>query len=329
MKKYISLSLITGVAMILGACKKEGPNIFNMFTDVKVEFHNNDPQDIVDYKVVHVGDDVWIDYTVTSAKQDMYGLSLLEVGTSSPTKYVLDSSQRRSASGIIKLTATARTGQISYRLYATDKIGVYMGDGYKKITMDVVNDFNFTTERFVYLPNSVALVDTPSVTVSYPLVDPKAQSFYSIDEAKAYSYEEGAANSAKIDAGIYYKAVLTKNSNGTLKAKEDHYYMYAPGATPSPLPFNDFNFTGWTAKGTLFSTTVVSSSTFTKFQTGQQIADAAKKVAVNQTNIEIKSGNAYYFLTKDGKYGAIYISNLGSDRKHTTPYMDFLVKVQI
>lgn len=326
MKKYISLALIIFLGTLLGSCKKEGDNIFNMFTDIKVEFNNTDPRNIVDTKTVKVGDEVWIDYTVTSPNADMYTMNLLEVGTSTPTKYSLDATQRREAKGVIKLKATARTGPISYRLYPTDKTGIYMGDGYKVLTVNVENDYNFTTERYVDIPNSVYTINTTTVTPEFPTVEAQAESFYSVTEAKAYSYTNGAANSAKIDCGVYYKPVLTKVSDNTYSVVPK-YYMYAPGAAgASPLPFNQFDFTGWTAKGTLFSA-VQTKAVFDGFKTGLALSDAAKKVTINLTNVEIASGSAYYFLTKDGKYGMILIANNGSDRKRKN-YMNFWVKMQ-
>ena len=63
-------------AMCLSSCKKEGENIFNRFTDVEVTLHDTGPNSITGYKLVNDGDDITIDYTVTS-KEDMYAMCLL------------------------------------------------------------------------------------------------------------------------------------------------------------------------------------------------------------------------------------------------------------
>lgn len=316
--------------MIFSSCKKEGPSIFNMFTDVTVEFHSNDPQDIVDYKVVNVGDDVWIDYTVTSAKEDMYTMNLLEVGTSSPTKYALDASQRHVASGVIKLKATARTGPISYRLYPTGKTGIYLGDGYKSITIDVANDYTFTTERYVYIPD-FPVGDPVTGVVTYPVVNADAESYFSVTTSETFSYANGPANSAKIDLGIYRNYTSTKISPVPAAAPYYNFtvvdYLYSPSTSPSPVPFNNFDTSSWPIKrGTLFSAGVTTgAATFATFKTGLLLVTAAKKVNINLKTVPAVGGYMYYFLTPEGKYGALLINNNGSDRKHGS-YMNMYVK---
>jgi hypothetical protein len=135
-------------ALFLTACKKEGENIFNMFNDVEVTFHDTHPFSITGYKQVNDGDSVYIDYTITSKDKDMYAACLLEVGTSSPIKTVLNDSQRKSYSGVIKMKAT-KAGKTSYRIYPLDKVGVYMGDGGKTITIDVLPNISYFNQRIV------------------------------------------------------------------------------------------------------------------------------------------------------------------------------------
>lgn len=326
MKKYISLSLILCSMLLLNSCKKEGDNIFNMFTDVTVEFHNNNPQNIVDHKVVNVGDEIWIDYTVTSNKEDMYTMNLLEVGTSSPTKYPLNESQRRSASGLIKLKATNRTGRISYRLYPTDKTGIYLGDGYKTLTIDVNNDFTFTTERFLFPPNTI-LANPNTGEVTHPIFDPAAESFLSLTTGETFSYSKGSANSSKIDLGLYRTLTARLNSTTKLYDFTSTDMIYSVGATPSPVPGNNFDVATWpTKRRTLFSALVSGgSTTFNNHKTGLSITDAAKKLGVNSTVAVASGGSMYYFLTPEGKYGAILINNNGFDRVRGN-YLNVFIK---
>jgi len=352
MKKYIALSLIAGLAMTFGSCKKEGPNIFNQFTGVQIEFHTTDPNDVKEgEQTINVTDQPQIDYTITS-DQDMYGLVLIETGTTTGIKIPVSPTERRKKSGIQVLPVISRTGPISYRLYATDKTGFYLGDGYKQITLNVVNDYTFLTERYAELPNPTIRIDSAkgvSTTDNYKFIYPASianytttsQSFFSLSEAKAYTYTDAAANSAKIDFGMYSKPVVTITKNATTGALTyavtSHLYFYTPGMSPSPLPvagtegptgFEGFSFTGWTPKGTLFSA-AQANTVFSAIKTGQQIAAGAAKVAVNLTNPEFVAGSANYFKTADGKYGMIWAHDVGSDRTHPRPYINFWVKMQL
>ncbi|MEN0052848.1 MAG: hypothetical protein AAGC65_04230 [Mucilaginibacter sp.] len=266
---------------------------------------------------------MWIDYTVTS-DQNMYGISLLEVGTNtSVRKIVLDESRRRSFSEIIKLKATNRVGKTSYRLYPTDKLGVYMGDGYKVLTIEVKNNFDLTTERPVQFADSAA-VDAVTGSLTYT-VRPQAKSFFSFDESKAYSYEEAGSNSGKIDVGIYMKRTAVKNSGGVITVT-DNYFAYTPTSIKlSTLPFTGFDISTWEKRNTLLGVTTQNLTNFIALKTGTQIITAATAAKTTQTSVEIKSGIIFYFLSQEGRYGAVYVDKIGYD-KINGYYANFLIK---
>ena len=316
-------------ALFLSACKKEGENIFNMFTDVEVTFHDTHPFSITGYKQVNDGDSVIIDYTITSKDKDMYAACFLEVGTSSPIKTVLNDSQRKSYSGVIKMKAT-KAGKTSYRIYPLDKVGVYLGDGGKMITIDVLPNVSYFNQRFVRVPDSLTK---------------EGECYVSLSTGELFTYNQVMANpqlSAKIDFGIYraYNPVV-RNAQGNITTNANYkYYLYS--LSKSPLPFNHFDISSWTKRGTLFSSRLSTGSTlFPKFVSGSTIQDAASAATINQLGpVEIAvqvinatsnpspvSNSMLYFKTPEGKYGVLYLSSVGANYK-TGTYLVFQIKMQ-
>lgn len=330
MKKIRSIINVAATAVfLLSACKKEGESIFNMFTDVEVTLHDTGPTSITGYKLVNDGDEVTIEYTLTSKTADMYAACLLEVGTSSPLRTNLNDSQRRSYTGVIKMKAT-KIGKTSYRIYPMDKQGVYMGDGGKVITIDVAPNMSYFNERFLRLPDSLTR---------------EGNCYLSLSTGEMFSYNQVAADpglSSKIDFGIYrvYNPDV-KNAQGAVTSYA-HYRYYLYSLSKSPLPFNHFDISSWTKRGTLFSNRLATGSTeFPKFTSGSTIANAASKATINQLGpVEIalqlvNGGNApapiansmVYFKTPEGKYGVVYLSSIGANYK-TGQYLVFQMKSQ-
>jgi len=316
-------------ALFFSACKKEGENIFNMFTDVEVTLHDTNPLSITGYKQVNDGDSVYIDYTITSKSQDMYAACLLEVGTSSPTKTILNDSQRRSYSGVIKMKAT-KAGKTSYRIYPLDKVGVYLGDGGKTVTIDVLPNISYYNERFVRLPDSVTK---------------EGQCYVSLSTGELFSYNQVMANpqlSGKIDFGIYRKFTPeVKNAQGQITSAANYrFYLYS--LSQNPLPFTHFDISTWTKRATVFGARLTTGSTeFPKYTSGSTIEAVASKATINQLGpIEIAlilpnggttpapaSNSMVYFKTPEGKYGVLYLSSIGSNYK-TGQYLVFQMKSQ-
>lgn len=330
MKKYkFILPVLAGVTLLLSACKKEGSSIFNMFEGVTIDVHNTNPEDVVGTKVVNDGDNISFNYTITS-DQDMYGVSILEVGTNTPVrKVVLDASQRRSFSEVYKFVANNRCGLTSYRIYPTDKIGVYMGDGHKVFGIDMRNNFDLNGEQHVDLADS-AVVD-PGTTLTAPPVitytaKPAAKSFYSLNDVKAYSYTDGKANSANIDFGIYSKTTAVKNTTTGIVTVTYNFYAYSPtGVASNFLPFTGFDFSSWTKRDTRLVVTTQNLTNFVALKTGTQIITAAKAAKPTLTSVEIKAGGIFYLLTPDGRYAAIYVDKVGYDHIYGY-YANFLVR---
>jgi hypothetical protein len=317
--------------LLLSACKKEGDNIFNMFEGVTINVYTTNPEDVsdTDTKTVNDGDNVSFNYSVTS-DQDMYGISILEVGTSSPIrKIVLNDSQRRSFSEVYKFVANNRTGVTSYRIYPTDKIGVYMGDGHKVFTINIINNFDLNAEQHVDLADSAVsdggpLLTSP-VTVTHT-ARPNAKCFYSLGDIKSYTYADAKANSTKIDFGIWSKLTASKNATTGIITNTFQFFAYVPTSVATTyLPFTGFDFTTWTPRATKLATTTQNLAAFTALKTGTQIITAGKAANIIQTSIEIKAATTFYVLTPDGRYAAIYVDKIGFDRIYGY-YANFFVR---
>jgi hypothetical protein len=332
MKKYkFILSVFAGATLLLTACKKEGTSIFNMFEGVTIDVKTTNPTDIsaTDTKVVNDGDNVSFNYTINS-DQDMYGISLLEVGTNTPIrKVVLDDAHRRSFSEIYTMVANNRTGVTSYRIYPTDKIGVYMGDGHKVFTININNNFDLNAEQHVDLADTAIsdpgpLLASP-VTVTYT-VRPNAQSFYSLTDIKAYNYADAKTNAANIDFGIWAKLTAVKNATSGVVTNTFNFFAYVPTSVATNyLPFTAFDFSTWTKRTTKLATTTQNLAAFTALKTGTQIITAGKAANIIQTSVEIKPATIFYVLTPDGRYAAIYVDKIGFDRIYGY-YANFFVR---
>lgn len=302
-------------AVLLSACAKESENIFTMFKDVNITFNNSDPRCVTDYKLVNDKDEVWIDFTLTSDKEDMYSYVVeTSAGTQQPSRItyaISDETQRRKFSTVLKMTMN-RDGKSTYRIYALNAKGIYMGDGYKKVTVDVNPSYTVFVNRDIYLPDSVGKV---------------LPSFMSFVDGSTYSYNTGLANSAKIDFGIY--RTMYKDAQGnTLYAVN----LYNTSTTVFPI----HDFSNWQKRATKFSAPVTSQGTvFTNNAiSGSTIETLAKArtITLNNTTATtaaagLAPGSAVFFQTPEGKYGMMLINNVTSDLDRK-PYINVSVKLQ-
>lgn len=315
---YRIFSLFAIGLFTLASCKKESQNIFNMFTDVSVEFHGGNPLSVVDYKQVNDGDSVYVDYTVTSAKEDMSAIGIEKLAGASNSQpersvvTILDDSKRRSYSGVIKLKM-ARDGKTTYRIYAFNKKNVYIGDGYKKVTIEVNTSYIFKNNRRIYWPDA----------------EKTRASFYSILRDETFSYSNGKANSADIDFGIW--VVPDQNAS---RLNQPIYNLYSLSHNPNPFPAYDIS--DWQKRGTKFSTIRFNQATIFNYTLVSSSAIASNAIAAtpNQTSLVgtqstngLVAGSLVYFLTPEGKYGCIYV-NASSTDYDGKPFLSISVKMQ-
>ncbi len=307
--KYAAFAIV--MTVIFGSCKKETSNIFNMFDDVKVTYHANSPYAVTDYKEVNPGDSVYLEYTIESANKDMYAVAIFETSAAIPTKIFLDDSQRRSYSGVVKLKMDTRVGKVSYRIWALDKGGVYLGDGYKTITLDVKSDYNYWAGRELKMPDTLEKVN---------------DCYFALSTGELFNYGNGAANSAKIDMGLFRVPAFDAKTGDLIGYKYDVYSLAS-----NPLPFTAYDISSWTKRGTKFSAPKTGqSSAFLNLRTGDKIMSAAKsaKPTATRTSTGLTGGSLFYFLTPEGKYGAIYVNSIEPTNVKNTVFMNIDVKMQ-
>lgn len=316
-KNISKFFLLASSVFILASCKKEADSIFDMFEDVTVTFNNSDPKAVVDYKEVDDNTEVWVDFTINSAKEDMYTVTVERTtgtGFDRSTVYTLTNDQRRSFSTIFKYKLQ-RDGQTSFRVFARNQKGVYIGDGYKKVVVDGKTSYKVFANRIIYLPDTVAKV---------------LPSFFSLNEGTSFNYNDGSANSAKIDFGIYRKPYV--NSSGGIEYAINLYSISTP---TSPLTVYDVST--WNPKRTTkFSAPVTAQATpfVNTAVSGSAIETLAKARTINlnatvgTTSANgLAAGSAIFFLTAEGKYGMMLINSVTSDYEKK-PLLNVSVKIQ-
>lgn len=291
------LGIVSMTSLLLFSCKKEGENIFNMFDDVKVNYHSNSPYAVTDYKEVNPQDSVYLEYTITSANKDMAVVCVFENGSGTPfVKTMLKPSEKRDYTGVVKLKMSNKVGKTTYRVWALDSRGVYMGDGYKSVTVEVKSDFKYWSGRKLYVSGFVDKNGS---------FDPfkNEKSYYSLTTGETFSYIEGNTNSDKIDFGAAH--VFDESKTG-----DDRFAVSLYSINANPIKVPHYDVSQWIDKGTLFSTPKSGGTTFTNsLRTGAQIIDAAKKAKPTlKLATGLKTGYLFYFLTKKGEYGAVYVN---------------------
>lgn len=308
---------ILAISMLF-SCKKEADSIFTMFEGVTVTFKNSDPRTVVDYKEVNDNSEVWVDFTINSANEDMYTVTVertTATGFDRSTVFTLTDGQRRSFSNVYKYLLQ-RDGKTSFRVYARNQKGVYIGDGYTKVTVEGKASHTLYANRVIYLPDTTAKV---------------LPSFISLAKGQTFSYSNGKANSADIDFGVW-RRYEPSTSNPTLAGWV--YNMYAIGSQPAA--FNIYDVTTWDKRTTKFSAQVTGGSAIflNTLVSGSTIETAAKARTINLTAITgttvangLTAGNIIYFQTPDLKYGAMLINSITTDLERK-PLINVSIKLQ-
>ena len=317
MKNYysgISMALLIIAIAGLTSCKKEVPNIFNMF-DVTLQLNSNSPYSLKETQTLNEGDSIYFDFTINSPTKDMYQVALFQVGAALPNlRITLDEANKHTYTGIIKGIVGSngfgnlKDGANTFRIWAYDKQGIYLGDGYKTITINVNNQINHIVNRKIYFP------DVDSTTGS-------AYSYLSLATGETFNYQTGAANSAKIDLGIY-RVGGTNNSNTALR-------FYSLSA--SPLPFTAFDISSWTKRETKFANPQngQNSNFLRSYYTAAALASYVKgrKPNLTATTSNIGVNTVVPFVTPEGKYGLILINQISPSGPN--PFVDVSIKYEL
>lgn len=319
--KYLFFLL---VMLAFNSCKKEAESIFTTFKDIEVTFHNKSEYSITEDAVLNDGDSVHIHYTITSANEDMYRVVVdTTIGTGNYGERIINlkENERRSYSGVIK-HKMMRDGKVTFRVYAMNIFNEYMGDGYTNITVDGRPSYTHLPNRKVYasrvnFAGGVAMDDN---------ID--RRSFFSLRRAEAFDYQNGKTNSKDIDFGIH---LLRDTRPAHLNRAS--FNLYSINTPTNPLPVYDIS--DWEKRNTMFSAPIKSAGTIFSQQLVSSSAIEARAKAVNinllQTNITewdaaLGPGNLVYFLTPEGKYGAMLVNQTTSDNEG--PYISVSVKYQ-
>lgn len=318
MKKYIFLFFGALILLVFQGCKVESENIFNMFDDVEVTFHGDHPFSVSDYKLVEDGDSVYIDYTITSKAGEIFSVVQERVGVgngNAPERFetFVDEEYRSSYSSTIKYKMQ-RDGKTSYRIYARNRLGHYIGDGYKKVTVEVAPSFMVFGTRRVFSPDSV--------TREQP-------SFFSLTTGEAFNFNDGQVNAGKIDFGIWRK--VTTSTQGV---EQVAYNYYSTAVEPNPFPIYDIS--SWEKRSTKFSAPVKSGTNIflndiTSASVIEQFA-ISRALDVEATDYTVPAdglapGNIVYFLTPEGRYGVFHVNQVTQDLD-MNPFISITVKVQ-
>lgn len=302
----------------LTGCKVESENVFTMFDGVKVAFHGDHPFSVTDYKLVNDGDSIYIDYTISSADEDMY--SVVEEradgrnsNTPERTETFLSDEHRRSYSNTLKYKVQ-RDGKTSYRIFAKNRVGHYIGDGYTKVTVEVPASYMVYGNRRIYAPDSTVMI---------------MPSFFSLTTGEAYSYSSGRENAGNIDFGIWRKVVTDNQGREFIT-----YNYYALDASPNPFPIYDVS--DWNKRETRFSTPIRNGTNEFLFNltSASTIEERATSRNLNVTSTDYSTpadglapGNLIYFVTPDGKYGAFLVNQVTQDLERK-PFISVSVKIQ-
>ncbi|GAB3018209.1 hypothetical protein GCM10027051_24110 [Niabella terrae] len=328
---YILLFSLSALLFLGNSCKKgdlgapkrlpanvpDVPNIFNMF-NVKLDLHGTQPYSVGEDGLITIGtnDSALVEYTIESPDQDMYQVALYKTGGGLPQVRIpiTEGMDRRSYTGSFvfygqDLGAGSTT---SYRIWAYDVNGVYLGDGYKRITINVLSDIKYFTNRKVFSPDSA--------TGELPC-------YVSLSDGALYSYKTGSANAKDIDFGIFQRWDTTwSDDNYSVKR---NYYLYSLSA--DPLPFTHYDIGSWTRRGTLFSDANKGNANDfkKKFTTSAKIEKEATKKPIELTMVPtpLASNQFIYFKTPEGKYGVLFIQAQNSDYKLDT-YFQMVWRIQ-
>jgi hypothetical protein len=189
-----------------------------------------------------------------------------------------------------------------------------MGDGYKKVTIEVNPSYTIYANRDIFLPDTVAKVEP---------------SFFSLTEGRTFSFTDGSANASKIDFGIF-RTMYRDAQNNTLFAIN----LYNTNKPVTTFPIYDV--TSWQKRLTIFSAPVTNQGTvfLTGAISGSRIETLARARTINlnatvatTAAAGLAPNNAVFFLTPEGKYGMLLVNRVTADAKGK-PYINVSVKMQ-
>jgi hypothetical protein len=316
--KLIAVGLFFIMVLAFTSCHKEIdiPNSNN----VTVTLAGSGDKFITVDKTVNPKDSISFDFTITS-DQDMKYVGIQKNPTNNSTfvvKDTLNDANKHSYAAVKKLAADSIAGVYKYRIVALDALGVYLGS--KDVVITVTSDFDYFSFRELQMPDTVAK---------------KNKCYFSAATGKAFSYSEGAANSALIDFGYFFDTTKVMVGSPAVATPKGHT-IYALNAN---VPFTPYDISTWTKNATLFklSTTVTFASITSRgaLRTAAIAALSSSPVSrVSTTDRATASqsshltGAVILFKTVAGKYGVLTVNYTNSNGPSPDSFINIDVKIE-
>ncbi len=293
------LSALAATAVIVIGCEKTVAPIDSY--GVTVDFKGGNSKNLVGDVALKPKDSIILDFSVASSSEDMAVIEIQKNGAKIDT-FKVSGADKRNFSGVKRYQSDSIAGDYTYRVFARNKKGVFIGDGGKSIKVTINPDFIYWSYKTLAVPDSVAKSN---------------KSFFASASGDVLSYVQGAANSAQIDFGYFYDTTTVGAPKHTI---------YALGANKFAL----HDLSTWTKNATVFKK--VNTPAFSTLTSGSAILAAGLlnlKTGATTTANALASGNLVYFRTAAGKYGCIqinFINDFGAQQGKT--YINIDVKVQ-
>jgi hypothetical protein len=309
MKKYI-IGII-GAGLFLTSCEKKVDPVDTF--SIALDYRSTGTYALVSDVELNPKDSITLDFTVTSATNMSY-VEIQRNGIKVDTFQLAGQADKKSFTKIKGYRVDSSAGPYTYRVLGRDARAIFMGDGGKEFTVTVKPDFDFFSYRILKVPDTTDRVN---------------KCYYASKTGTAYSYTEGAANSAAIDFGYYWDTT----GRGTTSTSDDlKHCIYALNAAQPQLAYYDIST--WTQNATLlkkmpssvnFVTNLRSSGAINTLIKGNMTSGTSSKV----TTISTTAGsNVIGFRTAAGKYGAILIRYVNGDSPVKETAIEIDVKVQ-
>lgn len=309
MKIYIAG--LVALSIVFAACQKKADPIDDF--QVTVEYRSTNAKTITSDVTLNPKDSIYFDFTITSP-DDMSYIEIQRNQVRIDTFRLTNFANKKSFSLVKGYRADSVPGDYSYRVLARNDRAIFMGDGGKQIKVTVRPDFDFWSYRILQVP------DTTNKT---------NKAYYSSTEGKVYSYNEGGANSAKIDFGFYWDTT----GRGTAVTTDDiKHSFYALNSAQPQLGFYDI--TSWTKNATLlkkmptavnFVSGLTSGGAIQTLIGGNMTSGTSSKVTLVSTTA---GSNVIGFRTAAGKFGAILVRYVNGDSPNKETQIEVDVKVQ-
>lgn len=296
--KHIIFTLAAAALFTLGCEKKVAP--IDSF-GVTVNFNSGNPKNLTGNIAINPKDSIILDFTIASSTEEMAVIEIQKNGARIDT-FKVSGANKMTFSGVKRYMSDSIAGDYTYRVFARNNKGVFIGDGNKSIKVTINPDYLFWSFKTLAVPDSVVKSN---------------KSFFASSTGEELSFLQGAAKSAQIDFGYFFDTTTVGAPKHTI---------YALGANK----FAPHNLTTWTRNATVFKK--VSSPAFSTLTSGGSLRSAGILNLTSGTTTSataLAPGNLVYFRTAAGKFGCIqinFINDFGAIQSQS--YISIDIKVQ-